>query len=68
MQPAEPVRRNLINIKSYNQMKKLMAICAASLVVMHANQDLSAMYWVGLIVFLFSVIIMANKLDKEYEY
>lgn len=49
-------------------MKKLMAICVASLVVMHANQDLSAMYWVGLIVFLFSVIIMANKLDKEYEH
>lgn len=49
-------------------MKKLMAICAASLVVMHANQDLSAMYWVGLIVFLFSVTILANKLDKEYEH
>ena len=47
-------------------MKKLMAICAASLVVMHANQDLSAMYWVGLIVFILAVILMSNKLDKEY--
>lgn len=47
-------------------MKKLIAICAVSLVVMHANQDLSPMYWAGLIVFLFSVILIANKLDNGY--
>lgn len=47
-------------------MKTLIAICVASLVVMHANQDLSPMYWGGLIVFIFTVILMANKLDKGY--
>lgn len=47
-------------------MKKLMAICAVSLVVMHANQDLSPMYWAGLIVYLFSIILIANKIDKGY--
>lgn len=48
-------------------MKKLMAICAVSIAVMHANQDLNPMYWGGLIVFIFTVILMANKLDKGYE-
>ena len=47
-------------------MRKLIALCVVSLAVMHANQDLGAMYWVGLIVFLFSVILMANKIDKGY--
>ena len=47
-------------------MKMLIAICVASLVVMHANQDLSPMYWAGLIVFILAVILMANKLDKGY--
>lgn len=47
-------------------MKTLIALCVVSLVVMHANQDLSAMYWAGLVVFLFSVILMANKIDKGY--
>lgn len=48
-------------------MKKLMSICAASLAVMHANQDLSPMYWAGLIAFIFSVILIANRIDKEGE-
>ena len=48
-------------------MKMLIAICAVSLAVMHANQDLSPMYWAGLIVFMFSVILIANRLDKEGE-
>lgn len=47
-------------------MKTLIAICVVSLAVMHANQDLSPMYWAGLIVFIFTVILMANKLDKGY--
>ena len=47
-------------------MRKLIAICVASLVVMHANQDLNPMYWAGLIVFIFAVILMANKLDNGY--
>ena len=47
-------------------MKILIAICAVSLAVMHANQDLSPMYWAGLIVFILAVILMANKLDKGY--
>lgn len=47
-------------------MKKLLALCAASLVVMHANQDLSPKYWVGLVTFVFTVILIANRLDKGY--
>lgn len=54
------------NFKTH-QMKKLISICAVSLVVMHANQDLSPMYWAGLVVFMFSVILIANRLDKEGE-
>lgn len=47
-------------------MKMLISLCVVSLAVMHANQDLSPMYWAGLIVFIFAVILMANKLDKGY--
>ena len=47
-------------------MKMLISLCVVSLAVMHANQDLSPMYWGGLIVFIFTVILMANKLDKGY--
>lgn len=47
-------------------MKMLISLCVVSLAVMHANQDLNPMYWGGLIVFIFTVILMANKLDKGY--
>ena len=47
-------------------MKTLISLCVVSLAVMHANQDLSPIYWAGLIVFIFTVILMANKLDKGY--
>lgn len=47
-------------------MKTLILLCAVSLVVMHANQDLSPMYWVGLVTFVFTVILIANRLDKGY--
>lgn len=53
-------------IKTFRTMRKLIALCVASLAVMHANQDLSPMYWAGLIVFIFAVILMANKLDNGY--
>lgn len=68
MTPVERPERGYqgTNFKT-NQMKKLISICAVSLVVMHANQDLSPMYWAGLVVFMFSVILIANRLDKEGE-
>ena len=47
-------------------MKTLILLCAVSLVVMHANQDLSPMYWVGLVTFILTTILIANRLDKGY--
>lgn len=44
-------------------MKKLILLCAISVAVMHFNQDLSAMYWVGLIGFTFTSILIAKRLD-----
>ena len=44
-------------------MKKLILLCALSVAVMHFNQDLSAMYWVSLIGFTFTSILIAKRLD-----
>lgn len=46
-------------------MKILLALCALSVLVMHFNQDLSAMYWVGLIGFIVTSFSIANRLDNE---
>lgn len=45
-------------------MRKLIFICALSVVVMHFNQDLSLMYWVGLIGFIITGFSIANRLDN----
>lgn len=45
--------------------KTLYILSASSLVVMHFNQDLSAMYWAGLIVFTASILSLAKRLDDE---
>lgn len=45
-------------------MQKLISLCALSVVVMHFNQDLSAMYWVGFIGFIITGFSIANKLDN----
>lgn len=46
-------------------MKKLLFLCALSVLVMHFNQDLSPMYWVGLIGFIITGFTVANRLDYE---
>mgnify|MGYP001367579635 CR=1 FL=1 len=46
-------------------MKILLFFCALSVLVMHFNQDLSPMYWVGLIGFIITGFIAANRLDYE---
>lgn len=46
-------------------MKILLALCALSVLVMHLNQDLSPMYWVGLTGFTFTSILIAKRLDDE---
>lgn len=45
-------------------MKKLLFLCALSVLVMHFNQDLSAMYWVGFIGFIITGFSIANRLDN----
>lgn len=45
-------------------MKILLALCALSVLVMHFNQDLSAMYWVGFIGFIIIGFSIANRLDN----
>lgn len=45
-------------------MRKLIILCALSVAVMHFNQDLNPMYWVGLIGFTFTSVLIANRLDK----
>lgn len=45
-------------------MRKLIILCAISVAVMHFNQDLNPMYWVGFIGFIITGFSIANKLDK----
>lgn len=46
-------------------MKKLLSLCALSVLVMHFNQDLSTMYWIGFIGFIITGFIAAKRLDYE---
>lgn len=46
-------------------MKILLALCALSVLVMHFNQDLSAMYWIGFVGFIITGFSIANRLDNE---
>ena len=45
-------------------MKKLLFLCALSVLVMHFNQDLSAMYCIGFIGFIITGFLIANRLDN----
>lgn len=45
-------------------MRKLIILCALSVAVMHFNQDLNPMYWVGFIGFIITGFSIANRLDK----
>lgn len=45
-------------------MKILLVLCALSVLVMHFNQDLSAMYWIGFIGFIITGFSIANRLDN----
>lgn len=46
-------------------MKILLALCALSVVVMHFNQDLNPVYWVGFTGFTLTSILIAKRLDDE---
>lgn len=46
-------------------MKKLLSLCALSVLVMHLNQDLSIMYWIGFIGFIITGFTAAKRLDYE---
>lgn len=61
MLPIKLARGNSFND---NHMKKLLFLCALSVLVMHFNQDLSAMYWIGIIGFIITGFSIANRLDN----
>lgn len=46
-------------------MKKLLFLCALSLVVMHFNQDLNPVYWIGFSGFVITGLWAAYKMDKD---
>lgn len=46
-------------------MKILLALCALSVLVMHFNQDLNPVYWIGLSGFVITGFSIANRLDNE---
>ena len=45
-------------------MKKLILLCALSVAVMHFNQDLNPVYWMGFVGFVTTGILIANRLDN----
>lgn len=61
MLPIKLARGNSFND---NHMKKLLFLCALSVLVMHFNQDLSAMYWIGIIGFIITGFSIVNRLDN----
>ena len=46
-------------------MKILLFMCALSIAVMHFNQDMSAMYWIGFAGFVITSVTMSKKMDNE---
>lgn len=46
-------------------MRKLIVLCAISVVIMHFNQDLSTMYWIGFVGFIITSLLIAKRLDDE---
>lgn len=46
-------------------MKILLFLCALSVLVMHFNQDLNPVYWVGFSGFVITGLWAAYKMDKD---
>lgn len=46
-------------------MRKLIVLCAISVVIMHFNQDLSAKYWIGFIGVTITSLLIGKRLDNE---
>ncbi len=46
-------------------MKTLLVICALSALIMHLNQDLNPVYWIGFIGVAITSLLIAKKLDYE---
>lgn len=46
-------------------MKILLVLCALSVLVMHFNQDLNPVYWIGLSGFVITGFWAAYKMDKD---
>lgn len=45
-------------------MKKFLFLCALSVLVMHFNQDLNPVYWIGFSGFIITGFSIANRLDN----
>lgn len=61
MLPIKLARGNSFND---NHMKKLLFLCALSVLVMHFNQDLNPVYWIGFSGFIITGFSIANRLDN----
>lgn len=46
-------------------MKILLALCALSVLMMHFNQDLNPVYWIGFSGFVITGFWAAYKMDKD---
>lgn len=46
-------------------MKMLLVLCALSVLVMHFNQDLNPVYWIGFSGFVITGLWVAYKMDKD---
>lgn len=62
MLPIKLARGNSFND---NHMKKLLFLCALSVLVMHFNQDLNPVYWIGFSGFVITGFWAAYKMDKD---
>lgn len=62
MSPVELDRESFSN---NNHMKILLVLCALSVLVMHFNQDLNPVYWIGFSGFVITGFWAAYKMDKD---
>lgn len=53
------------SFQNNNHMKILLVLCALSVLVMHFNQDLSPVYWIGFLGFVITGFWAAYKMDKD---
>jgi len=49
-------------------MKTLLALCVFSVLVMHFNQDLNPVYWIGFITFAISALAATYKMDRREQF